>query len=139
MNEKVIMANLVGGLALPERKLLAEPDPASSTANDLSATHGADITDVHNRRRRQECTFRPMTNVLTGIFWFLPGFPNSSRGMNFQSPSIPTAGASAGAFALVLPRLRGSVDAEDTELAHIAVNAAYRKGMNLLIFACIYW
>ena len=54
MNEKVIMANLVGGLALPERKLLAEPDPASLTANDLSATHGADITDVHNRRRLQE-------------------------------------------------------------------------------------
>ena len=137
MNEKVIMANLVRGLALPERKLLAEPDPASSTANDLSATHGADITDVHNRRRRQECTFRPMTNVLTGIFWFLPEFPNSSRGMNFQSPSIPTAGASAGAFALVLPRLRGRVDAEDTELARIAVNAAHRKGMNLLIFVCI--
>ena len=130
------MANLVGGLALPERKLLAEPDPASSTANDLSATHGADITDVHNRRRRQDCTFRPITNVLTGIFW---GFPNSSRGMNFQFPSIPGARASAGAFALVLPRLRGSVDAEDTELARIAVNAAYRKGMNLLIFACIYW
>ena len=133
------MANLVRGLALPERKLLAEPDPASSAANDLSATHGADITDEHNRRRRQECTFRPMTNVLTGIFWVLQEFPNSSRGMNFQFPSIPAAGASAGAFALVLPRLRGSVDAEDTELARIAVNAAYRKGMNLLIFACIYW
>ena len=128
------MANLVGGLALPERKLLAKPDPASSTANDLSATHGADITDVLNRRRRQDCTFRPMTNVLTGIFW---GFPNSSRGMNFQFPSIPGARASAGAFALVLPRLRGSVDAEDTELARIAVNAAHRKGMNLLIFVCI--
>ena len=139
MNEKVIMANLVGGLALPERKLLAEPDPASSAANDLSATHGADITDERNRRRRQECTFRPMTNVLTGIFWVLPEFPNSSRGMNFQFPSIPGARASAGAFALVLPRLRGSVDAEDTELARIAVNAAYRKGINLIIFACIYW
>ena len=85
------MANLVRGLALPERKLLAEPDPASSTANELSATHGADITDVLNRRRRQECTFRPMTNVVTGIFWFLPEFPNSSRGMNFQFPSIPGA------------------------------------------------
>ena len=132
----MIMANLVGGLALPERKLLAEPDPASSTTNDLSATHGADITDVHNRRRRQDCTFRPMTNVLTGIFW---GFPNSSRGMIFPFPSIPGARASAGAFALVLPRLRGSVDAEDTELARIAVNAAYRKGINLIIFACIYW
>ena len=49
---------------------------------------------------------------------------------NFQSPSLPTAGASAGAFAWVLPRLRGRVDAEDTELARIAVNAAHRKGMN---------
>ena len=132
----MIMANLVGGLALPERKLLAEPDPASSTANDLSATNGADITDVLKRRRRQDCTFRPITNVLTGIFW---GLPNSSRGMNFLFPSIPGARASAGAFALVLPRLRGSVDAEDTELARMAVNAAYRKGINLIIFACIYW
>ena len=130
------MANLVGGLALPERKLLAEPDPASSTANDLSATNGADITDVLKRRRRQDCTFRPITNVLTGIFW---GLPNSSRGMNFLFPSIPGARASAGAFALVLPRLRGSVDAEDTELVRIAVNAAYRKGINLIIFACTYW
>ena len=134
MNEKVIMANLVRGLALPERKLLAEPDPASSAANDLSATHGADITDVLNRRRRQDCTFRPMTNVLTGIFW---GFPNSSRGMNFQSPSLPTAGASAVAFARVLPRLRGRVDAEDTELARIAVNAAHRQGINLLLLESI--
>ena len=138
MKENVLMANLVGGLALPERKLLAEPDPASSTANDLSATNGADITDVLKRRRRQDCTFRPITNVLTGIFW---GLPNSSRGMNFLFPSIPGARASAGAFALVLPRLRGSVDAEDTELARIAVNAAYRKGINLIIFACtvVYW
>ena len=85
------MANLVGGLALPERKLLAEPDPASSTANDLSATNGADITDVLKRRRRQDCTFRPITNVLTGIFW---GLPNSSRGMNFLFPSIPGARSS---------------------------------------------
>ena len=138
MKEKVIMANLVPALALPERKLLAEPAPASSAANDLSATHGADITDERNRRRRQECTFRPMTNVLTGIFWFLLEFPNSSRGMNFQSPSIPSAGASAGAFARDLPRLRGRVDAEDTELARIAVNAAHRYesiniGMHIMV------
>ena len=137
MNVKVIMANLVRGLALPERKLHAEPPPAVSAANDLSATHGADITNERNRRRRQECTFRPMTNVLTGIFWFLPAYPTSSRGMNFQSPSLPTAGASAGAFAPVLPRLRGRVDAEDTELARIAVNAAHRQGINLLLLESI--
>ena len=86
MKENVLMANLVGGLALPERKLLAEPDPASSTANDLSATHGADFTDEHNRRRRQECTFRPMTNVLTGIFWVLPGIPEFVARYEFPVP-----------------------------------------------------
>ena len=59
--------------------------------------------------------------------------------MYLQSPSIPTAGASAGAFARALPRLRGRVDAEDSELARIAVIAADRKGMNTFMLLSIDW
>ena len=124
------MAKSVHGLAQPERKLLAQPAPACTAAKVLSATHVGDITGERNRRRQQDCTFRPMSNVFTGIVLFLPVYPNTARGMYLQSPSIPTAGASAGAFALSLPRLRGRVDAEDSGLARIARIAADKKVMS---------
>ena len=68
----------------------------------------------------------------------LAGIPEFVARYEFPFPSIPPAGASAGAFARVLPRLRGRVDAEDTELARIAVNAAHRYesiniGMHIMV------
>ena len=100
--------------------------PAWAAAKQLSATCGRHHRQAQHNKAEARYLW-PHVKRFTGIFWFLTEYPNTSRGMYLQSPSIRTAGASARAAALPLPHFRGRVDAEDSGLDSIALIAAGKK------------